>query len=181
MVMDVLIDKRIDIPRTGCLEVDCDGNMELKFVHREPSVLEQVVVKRAVFLFVLGILVLDGLMGWMSRLLIRQALFPVEDFGLAIQFIDDVGKVAFVKHHFPVKCVQIRSSFAVWREIFVVNLEQEEFPLGYHCINVGDGNSLEGNLVAHLLHFTIESAQVLIALGGREMEIKYVPIIMLLD
>ena len=102
MVMDVLIDKRIDAPRTGCLEVDCDGNMELKLVHRVPSVLDQVVVKRAAFLYVLGILVLDGLVCWMSGLLIGQALLPVEDFGLTIQFIDNVGKIAFVKHHLPI-------------------------------------------------------------------------------
>ena len=117
----------------------------------------------------------------MSRTFTSDAWLAKKDFSLSVQFIDNIGQVTFIEQHFPIERMKIGSPLAIWREVFVINLEQIDFTLLYKWMYVVNGHIAEWDFIALLLHFPIETTQILIRICIRKVKSKLTPVFMFID
>src|SRR5574344_476689 len=114
----------VDMVSAYALEVHCNRYVELELVYSVSTIFHQIILKHTFLLWIVLVLVLDWKVGWMSRLLITDALLAEESLCLSIQFIYHIFQVGLIEEHLPIECVHVRSAFTEWGEVLIVYLEE---------------------------------------------------------
>ena len=152
----------------------------MEFINCITTIFYDVIVKRTGAFLILRVFILYRLQRFMhSRILFLEASFPIEHLCLTIKFVDNIGKICFIKERLPIKGMHIGSAFTIIREIFIPYLEKIEFAFVYQPVNIGFGNLSEANSISLLFDFSIKPANIFVCRGIRKMKWELAPVFML--